>query len=248
MNEQPTTRAPDFPEPLPAGERTLWQGAPDWRCLARRALHVRALGLYFGALIAWRLGSDIASGATLAAQAAGIAKLLPFVIAGLGLPIGLAWLIARTTRYTITNRRIVLAFGIALPISVNIPFRVVASAAVKCYADGTGNIPVVLNVPTRLGYLVLWPHVRPWRLGSTEPMLRAIPQAASVASILAEALAVAAQRDVPVSEHTSEQPVVHVTKGTTPAAVADTPTAPAIVPIDELAARKAARARRAAVA
>jgi hypothetical protein len=39
----------------------------------------------------------------------------------------------------------------------------------------------------KLSYLVLWPHVRPWHMGRVEPALRAIPEAAQVARVLAEA-------------------------------------------------------------
>ena len=38
-----------------------------------------------------------------------------------------------------------------------------------------------------LGYALLWPHARPWRLSQPEPMLRAVPEAQDVAAILAEA-------------------------------------------------------------
>ncbi len=39
-----TSRFPACPQALPAGERMLWQGAPSWRALARRSLHVRKVG------------------------------------------------------------------------------------------------------------------------------------------------------------------------------------------------------------
>ena len=37
-------------------------------------------------------------------------------------------------------------------------------------------------------WLLLWPHVRPWRLRAAQPMLRGIPDAAAVAARLAELL------------------------------------------------------------
>jgi hypothetical protein len=43
-----------LPQALPPGERMLWQGAPDWRVLARDVMHLRALSGYFAALLAWR--------------------------------------------------------------------------------------------------------------------------------------------------------------------------------------------------
>jgi hypothetical protein len=39
--------------------------------------------------------------------------------------------------------------------------------------------------------LLLWPHVRPWRLTHVEPMLRCVPEARVVADILAGALVAA---------------------------------------------------------
>ena len=39
--------------------------------------------------------------------------------------------------------------------------------------------------------MLLWPHVRPWRMLKPEPTLRAIPDAAKVAAILAPALTAA---------------------------------------------------------
>ncbi len=39
-----------------------------------------------------------------------------------------------------------------------------------------------------MSYLLLWPHIRPWRLRVSEPMLNSIPDAAEVAAKLAEAL------------------------------------------------------------
>ena len=41
-----------LPEPLPRGERLLWQGAPDWRVLAVAAFHIRKLAIYFAAMLA----------------------------------------------------------------------------------------------------------------------------------------------------------------------------------------------------
>ena len=60
-----------LPEPLPAGERILWQGAPDWRALAVDVFHVRAVWIYGALLIAWRIVTIVHDGGSLAA--AGIA-------------------------------------------------------------------------------------------------------------------------------------------------------------------------------
>jgi hypothetical protein len=182
-----------LPAPLPPGERLLWQGAPRWGALARRAFHVRKLAVYCAALLAWRVAADLSDGQSPASAALGAVWLTPLVLGAVGIPALLAWLFSRTTVYTITSRRVVLRSGVALPMTLNIPFRLVESAALKTYRDGTGDIRLALAGPDRISYLHLWPNVRLWRAARPEPMLRAVPDAARVAEILVQALAAAAE-------------------------------------------------------
>jgi len=49
-----------LPEPLPVGERLLWQGAPEVGPIALRAFHLRKVAIYFGLLLAWR-GMSVAT-------------------------------------------------------------------------------------------------------------------------------------------------------------------------------------------
>jgi hypothetical protein len=151
--------------------------------------HVRKLAAYCAILMSWRLAADLSGGAMPADAVVSVLWLLPLVPAALGLPALLAWLYSRTTLYTITNRRVVIRYGVALPMSLNIPFKIIASAALRQHGDGTGDIPMALSGPDRIAYLHLWPHARPWRLAHTEPMLRCVPDAAQVAEILGKALA-----------------------------------------------------------
>jgi hypothetical protein len=102
---------------------------------------------------------------------------------------GLAGLTSRSAVYTITNRRVVMRIGIALPMTINIPFKVVESASAKVFGNGTGDIPIHLTAPNRLAFLILWPHARPWCVSQPEPTLRSVPEAATVARLLATALA-----------------------------------------------------------
>ncbi|MGZ2821903.1 photosynthetic complex putative assembly protein PuhB, partial [Pseudomonas aeruginosa] len=81
----------------------------------------------------------------------------------------LGYLAARTTVYTITSRRLVMRIGIALPMTLNLPFKVIASAAARINSDGTADIPITLVPPNRLAFLILWPHCRPWTLRRPEP-------------------------------------------------------------------------------
>ena len=178
-----------LPEALPAGEKLLWQGAPDWRVLAREAMHVPLLAWYFAAMLAWRAGTVLLDGGGWAAALWSIAFLLPLALAALGMLGLLAWLVSRTSAYTITSERVVMRIGIVLTITFNLPHRQIASASLRRNKDGSGDIALVLAETDRIAYLNLWPHVRPWRIQRTEPMLRALQDSASVSGLLVEAIA-----------------------------------------------------------
>lgn len=198
MREHDAEPVLGLPGRLPEGERVLWQGAPCWRALALRAYHVRALALYFVALVAWVAAASSSARDTL--LAAGLAG------AALGLLTGLAWLTAQTTLYTVTSRRAVIRFGVAVPVTVNLPFAAISSAGLRAYADGTGDLALLMAVPRGLSWPVLWPHVRPWRLARPEPVLRAVPDAARAAQILARALASHAEQPAPAIPHPALPP------------------------------------------
>src|SRR3954462_13677540 len=51
-----------LPAPLPAGETILWQGAPDWKSLARRAMRIRVLAVYFVLLFIWNVSGGVSAG------------------------------------------------------------------------------------------------------------------------------------------------------------------------------------------
>lgn len=171
-----------LPGPLPPGERILWQGAPSTRGLWLRVFHAPLAGLWFAAC-----GIGVA---VIAENPAGTAAAL---VAVLGLALVLLGVLAyaahRTTLYTVTNRRLVLQIGIALPVTYNLPFGEVESAELRLFGDGSGDLPLRLKPAARIAYLQLWPHARPWRVARPEPMLRSVPEAARAAAILARALA-----------------------------------------------------------
>jgi hypothetical protein len=185
-----------LPGQLPAGEELLWQGAPDWRMLARRALHVHQIAGYFAVLLTWAIGSAIWQHGVTDQALVSTLMLVPLALVAVGLLAFFAWLVARTTTYTITNRRVVLHIGVALPMAVNIPFSQINAASVTSGADGVGDIALSLGSDTRLAYLIMWPHVRPWRLTRPEPALRGLPDAAGIARVLARALAAAAAQPI----------------------------------------------------
>lgn len=186
---------PGLPESLPEGEEILWQGSPCLRSLARRAFHTDWVLAYFGVILAWSLLSSLAGGRTpaVAVSEAGWV-LVPFVSA-IALLLLLAWLNTRATVYTITDRRVVVRFGVAIQMAVNLPFRTVQSADLRCFPDGSGDVSLRVVGVQQVGALMLWPHARPWRFGKdAEPTLRCIPEAEHVAELLARALATSEQR------------------------------------------------------
>ena len=189
MSEQ--SRLPGLPEPLPEGERLLWQGAPDWRALALRTFHGRLVAGYFAVLLAWVVVSSLYDGASVGRIAVALGWFGALALTTLGLIMLFAWLTARTTTYTITSRRVVLDYGIALTLTLNLPFKRVSAAGMKQFRDGTADLPLTMAEGDKLSYLMLWPHARPWRIGRPEPMLRAVPDGATVAAILVPALAAA---------------------------------------------------------
>lgn len=179
--------APGLPEPLPAGERLLWQGRPDWRKLAREAFHIDAVAIYFAlmvmlqALLSWR------SQASVETNVVPLLWSITLAIAALGLLALSAWLSARTTLYTLTSKRVVMRIGIVLTVSFNLPLRWIAEAQLKPGADGCGDIALALKGSDRIAYLHLWPHARAWYLRKPQPSLRCLPDVAQVGELLQQA-------------------------------------------------------------
>jgi uncharacterized membrane protein YeaQ/YmgE (transglycosylase-associated protein family) len=175
-----------LPGELPQGETLLWQGSPDWRLLARSAFFTRIVGLYFASLVALAIYNG-SSGGVIATVIAGLI--------GVGLLMLYAWAVARTTVYTLTSRRVVLRIGVALNMCINLPLAKIGGANLRPLGPVEGDLALQLIGPHNLGYLVLWPHARPWRLGKPQPMLRALPDAAVVGERLARAVAAIAPVD-----------------------------------------------------
>jgi hypothetical protein len=163
-----------LPGLLPPGEWILWQGAPDRRVLARTAFHTRLVTGY-AALRGIRAPNDlIGTVMTILAGAVGV-----------GLLHLLAWGTARSTVYTLTNRRVALRIGFALPKCINLPLTLIGAVDLATRADGFGDVPLRVTGRQSLGFLPLWPHVRPWNIVAPQPMLRALPDAAAVAASIA---------------------------------------------------------------
>jgi hypothetical protein len=98
----------------------------------------------------------------------------------LGLLAGTAWMSARSTLYTLTNKRVVMRIGIVLTLTFNLPFKRIAGAALKPYAGGQGDIALALYPEDRIGWAHLWPHQRAWHVTHPQPTLRCLPAGAQV--------------------------------------------------------------------
>jgi hypothetical protein len=201
----------ELPGQLPDGEQVLWQGAPDWRAVFRRVMHGRKLAAYFALILALRAGFVVADGGSAADAVIAVLWLLPLVLLAVGVAALMAWLIQRTTWYTVTSRRVVMRIGIVLEITCNFPFKAIDSAGLRLHGDGTGDIPLMFPDGAEIAYAHLWPHARPWHFRRTVPMLRCVPDAASVAALLARAIAAASGGNVvPIRDvEPVRQPATH---------------------------------------
>lgn len=195
-----------LPERLPQDERVLWQGAPDWKRMARERFHLPALTGYFTAILILRAGFILSGEGSVGDAVMAVVMLLPLVVFALGSLALLAWLSARTTVYTITDKRVVMRVGIVLSLTFNLPLRRIESAGLKLHKDGHGNIPLTLGGSERIAVLHLWPHARPWRVTKPEPMLCCVPDAAHVAQVLQTAWTAAAG-EVAASAASAASPV-----------------------------------------
>ncbi|MBE0412805.1 photosynthetic complex putative assembly protein PuhB [Yoonia sp.] len=175
-----------LPEALPADEHILWQGSPDPRRLAREALNLRWVAGYFALLTIWRVGASSAD------YSLGVSVMhgLPFVVAGViacSILYGIAYVQARATVYTLTNKRVAMRIGAALTMTLNLPYTWIGTAKLDIKPSGHGTLAFELIGDSRVSYLMTWPHVRPWYMSRTQPALRCIPDAENVARIFADA-------------------------------------------------------------
>ncbi len=182
---------PGLPARLPQGENILWQGKPDQQSFLRNVMHFRMIAVYFLALAIWNLTTGMYDGLAPGQIAASVAWM---VVLG-AIVLCMAWWFARavekTTIYTITNKRVLMRIGVALPVTFNLPFSQIVSADVQQTGYGTGTIALSVKEHTKISWMVLWPHARPWKLAAPQPAVRTISDVDNVARILADGLALA---------------------------------------------------------
>ena len=178
---------PEGSEVVAKDETVLWEGRPLVSGLVRQLFHIRAVMGYFFVLAAWNLASTHADGFRANAALLSAAWVIMPAVVGAAVIYAMAWVFVLTTHYTITDKRVIMQIGIAVPIALTLPLRQITGADIKLYADGSGDIPLALG-EQKLAYLLVWPHVRPWRFKAAEPMLRSVPDAREVAAVLSRAL------------------------------------------------------------
>jgi hypothetical protein len=192
-------------------EKVLWKGRPKLDLLARTAFHARTLGLYMAALaaIALMLGKP---------DAGLVAGILGVVLTALLYL--LAWLSARSTLYILTDTRLIMRVGMAIETRINIPLKQVTAAHLALRSkNGHGDIAFELSGERLLGTLLLWPHVRPFHYARPQPMLRAVPDAAALAQMIAETRA----QFGAIDRNTTEIKEAHTASGRTVAQSAAIP-------------------------
>ncbi len=179
---------PGIDEPLPRGERLLWTGQPALRPLLLRGLYLRWALVYWGVLAALWLGHGVFTGRPGAALAADLTWLLLIALVGSGLLAALAVAVVRSSRYAITDRRVVLHTGVAFPSVLNLPLEELAGSDWVRHPDGSGDITFEPLPGRRIGVALLWPHYRPGHWRHPHPSFRAIPDVEVPARILREAV------------------------------------------------------------
>ncbi len=176
-----------LPEPLPAGEHILWQGGPRFLRVFLDVFHARGLVLWFALIVLMRLALQWSEGAGGGEMLGTLIGLVPVFTLSLALFAFMAWMVARTTVYTLTDRRVVMRIGIVLSLTFNLPLSRLVAADVRALFDGGGDICLSLGAEDKIAYLNLWPHARPWVWTQPQPALRSLAQVGPVATLLRDA-------------------------------------------------------------
>ena len=213
MLEHDREVAPGLPEELPHNESLLWQGTPSFDSVLRGSFHFAKLVTYFAALLVVQLVLSLRNGVPVSDAIASTAGFVLLAAAALGLLALYVRLVSRSTMFTLTDRRVVLRTGVAVPVTINLPYSRIEAADLRLHKDGSGDMVLIPEAGSRVSWLLLWPMVNPLRLWRVRPVLRGIEDATTVARALADALgkvaaAPAAQKDAGksrVAKHQEKQ-------------------------------------------
>ena len=159
-------------------ERVLWKGRPSVPVLTRTAFHLGSFTVYMAAMVLLAFAFGNVDSAIFLACAGLVGALVIQLI---------AWRSARSTLYILTDVRLIMRIGMAVETRINIPLKHIEAAHLNMRGREHGDVAVELGGERLLGYLLMWPHARPFRFARPQPMLRSIPDAQEFAAILADA-------------------------------------------------------------
>ena len=178
------------------GEDVVWQGRPSVRALIERVLYGPWIAAYFALLVVLRAGEAIAFDGSARAIAA---PLIPAT--GVALVVLVAAVtLARTTRYVVTTRRIIVRYGAALPRSLSVPFSQISSLSLTLGHGRCGDIAFDTREGLGVPPLKLWPHLRRAK-PRVQLCFRGLPNVAFTATQLTRILVAAehARRTTPTA-------------------------------------------------
>jgi len=191
---------------LPEGERVLWSGAPDQKALARYFLRERWVLAFVAASFALGATEALQHSVGAVPRLIGVATLSAVLatIAIVSIRV-LAWQMAKSSKYVITNKRVYFNIGIVLRADANVPFSSVENIDLRRRSDGSADLMVTLTDEQEIPWLLLFPHMT-WR-GSRRgrPTFRALRDPQRAADAVVTAL-----RDYPLP---STAAVANVTAG-----------------------------------
>ena len=183
--------------------RVFWQGAPTVSGTFWQILRGRWVALYLLVLLVYRTASAMAAGGGIAELTGAVASVAVLAMILGALLYVLARLLAGASHYSITGSHLVIRLGVALPMTVSLPLGVIDRADLVRHRDGSGDIVLTLNHEQRAGYIVMWPHVRPFGFLRVRPMLRALTDVDAAADALADAIGAENQARSRVRRQTS---------------------------------------------
>jgi Bacterial PH domain len=101
----------------------------------------------------------------------------------------MAWQLARSSQYVITDRRVYFNIGIVMRADANIPYSSVEDIDLRQRPDGSGDLMITLTDAQEIPWLLLFPHMV-WRGGNQRgrPTFRALREPKAAADALVGAL------------------------------------------------------------
>jgi hypothetical protein len=176
-----------LPEQLPKGEHILWQDSPNWKSLGVEAFQLRSLSIYFALMLLLQLSYLTGQGQGDDWNAKPLLITGALVAVTLGALWAWAYMSAKASMYTITNKRVVMRIGVVFSLTFNLPLKQIIGAHELHRTNGTSDLSLSIKKEDRIGWLHLWPHSRPWALYQPQPTLRCIGDGVRCAEILKSA-------------------------------------------------------------